>query len=403
MPSYLAEETKERVAKARLDSWKSIAEYLKRSPRTVQRWQADLGLPVHHFGGGQGPAFAYEDELDAWLSGLAGGAVEEQSGGDEALDALSSRSSDLTSQADALWVVHARQNLGAIARLYRSAIELNPGNAPAHVGLANSIILAALLGVMRGSAAYPRAAEALRRASHLHFDAPELRCATAWLQMVHERNWRQARDGFEDVLRKQPRSSHALAGQGLLCAVNGNLREASLCLHEAWKLNAFNSTANALYCWVEYLSGNYHRALEIAAESRASGEFNSLCAASEAFAFIQTARPGQNLLELEETARLHAQSAAQQGALGYVCAVAGQESRAREIMDNLPRMGGDSEYAIALVLIGLKERQQAIPFLEASFAEGSLWSLGFRSDPLLQPLRDDLRFASLLKKLETTH
>ncbi len=72
-------------------------------------------------------------------------------------------------------------------------------------------------------------------------------------------------------------------------------------------------------------------------------------------------------------------------------------------MDNLPRMGGDSEYAIALVLIGLKERQQAIPFLEASFAEGSLWSLGFRSDPLLQPLRDDLRFASLLKKLETTH
>jgi len=59
------------VPKSRLDSWKSIAEYLERSPRTVQRWHAFHGLPIHHFGGQKGSVFAYAEDIDRWLIGLA--------------------------------------------------------------------------------------------------------------------------------------------------------------------------------------------------------------------------------------------------------------------------------------------------------------------------------------------
>ena len=51
----------------RLDSWKSIANYLRRSPRTVQRWYAEFGLPVRHIGGLSSSVFAFSDELDQWL------------------------------------------------------------------------------------------------------------------------------------------------------------------------------------------------------------------------------------------------------------------------------------------------------------------------------------------------
>lgn len=51
----------------RLDSWKEIAAYLRRGPRTVQRWGREQGLPVHRLGHGrQGQVFAYKSELDAW-------------------------------------------------------------------------------------------------------------------------------------------------------------------------------------------------------------------------------------------------------------------------------------------------------------------------------------------------
>lgn len=53
----------------RLDSWKEIAAYLKRDERTVQRWEREHGLPVHHVAGrGRGSVFAYAEEIDAWLS-----------------------------------------------------------------------------------------------------------------------------------------------------------------------------------------------------------------------------------------------------------------------------------------------------------------------------------------------
>lgn len=52
----------------RLDSWKSIAEFLGRDVRSVQRWERERGLPVHRVPGERGGGvFAYTDELNGWL------------------------------------------------------------------------------------------------------------------------------------------------------------------------------------------------------------------------------------------------------------------------------------------------------------------------------------------------
>lgn len=55
------------VGQERLDGWKSIAAYLKRTVRTVQRWEKLEGLPVHRIGHtASASVFAYSGELDAW-------------------------------------------------------------------------------------------------------------------------------------------------------------------------------------------------------------------------------------------------------------------------------------------------------------------------------------------------
>ena len=52
----------------RLDSWKEIAAYLKRSPRTVSRWEREEGLPVHrHLHRKKETVYAYTDKIEAWL------------------------------------------------------------------------------------------------------------------------------------------------------------------------------------------------------------------------------------------------------------------------------------------------------------------------------------------------
>ncbi|HET9181690.1 MAG TPA: hypothetical protein VFP59_06130 [Candidatus Angelobacter sp.] len=51
-----------------LNSWKEIAGYLGRGVRTVQRWESELGLPVHRpRGRSRSAVLAVPEELDRWL------------------------------------------------------------------------------------------------------------------------------------------------------------------------------------------------------------------------------------------------------------------------------------------------------------------------------------------------
>lgn len=50
-----------------LECWKQIAAYLDRSERTVRRWEANEGLPVHRLGHEkQDTVFAFKHEIEAW-------------------------------------------------------------------------------------------------------------------------------------------------------------------------------------------------------------------------------------------------------------------------------------------------------------------------------------------------
>jgi hypothetical protein len=92
-----------------------------------------------------------------------------------------------------------------------------------------------------------------------------------------------------------------------------------------------------------------------------------------------------------------------QGALGYAYAVNGQGRRASEILDAMTYSCTQEKmsepYAIALVQLGLNQRQEAVKRLERSYREGSLWSLGFKSDAILGPLRHDPHFRQFMSNV----
>ena len=63
-----------------LDGWKAIAAYLGKSVRTVQRWRAAFGMPVHRLGAKDGETvYAYPVELDAWRKTASLHAAEHES------------------------------------------------------------------------------------------------------------------------------------------------------------------------------------------------------------------------------------------------------------------------------------------------------------------------------------
>jgi Tol biopolymer transport system component len=64
--------TKPIQTERRLDTWKQIAEYLKKDVRTVIRWEKDRSLPVHRIPGQKrSSVYAWTSEIDLWLHGGA--------------------------------------------------------------------------------------------------------------------------------------------------------------------------------------------------------------------------------------------------------------------------------------------------------------------------------------------
>lgn len=62
----------------RLESWKEIAAFLGRDERTVNRWEKELGLPVHRFPGkSKGRVYAFADELSSWMENSSSGRTAE--------------------------------------------------------------------------------------------------------------------------------------------------------------------------------------------------------------------------------------------------------------------------------------------------------------------------------------
>jgi hypothetical protein len=68
-PHELPPGASEPSSDGRLDSWKEIAAYLRRSVRSARRWEKEEGLPVRRHVHDKGDSvYAFRTELDVWRS-----------------------------------------------------------------------------------------------------------------------------------------------------------------------------------------------------------------------------------------------------------------------------------------------------------------------------------------------
>ncbi len=368
----------------------------------MQRWHDCNGLPVHHFGGPRGSVFAYEEEIDQWLEGLAKETETVQVRADEHLISSKRSSCELTVAADGMWETRSERNIQIIADLYRKAIEMDSSNTSALVGLANAMVFCVLNDMMDGAMAYPSAIEALRRVRQLDPEHLDAKCPAAWLDLLFNRNWHQARAGFEESTRKRP-SSFAFAGLAATNIAEGKMPEALECSWAAWRLSPLVCSLGGLLCWIAYLGGDFHRVLDMVAQIRSGGGDLGLVTTVEALVLVQDGCVTENLSRLEKATIEFPQNHTLQGALGYAYGVAGEKDKAGMIRAKLAHYSKtnmkSNGYALAILSLGLDDTEVAISWLETAFVEGTLWSLGIRSDPFLRSLRGNLRFEQLVGKI----
>jgi tetratricopeptide (TPR) repeat protein len=384
-------------------------------------------LPIHRLGDKKGPIFAYSDELDDWMKYRYRPVLTNPTELPRSIllhvplnseepnyhntssvsmihDLRKDRSSRLVTHAYKMWESLSQNNLHLIAQYFREAIELDPNNASAFAGLSLAFISDGLWGLICIPAAYASARTALQRALEIDSKLPDALYAEAWLKMVFMRDWQGARRGFIEASKQSPSTHGEAISWALLKIAEGFPREASALLKKNEQHFMLRSDAIVLYCWSEYLAGEYSDVLLEIEQYRAGGRYGPLMDVLEALTYIQFSDELDPYIQYMETQTASfPNSDIMRGALGYVYGVTGQSRRAHELLDTMTnqRMRNKCRepYAVALVLIGLNQIQAAVKQLEQSYHNGSLWSLGFLSDPILASLRKEPLFQQFLSKV----
>jgi tetratricopeptide (TPR) repeat protein len=399
----------------RLDSWKLISGYVNKSSRTLQRWHQQYGLPIHRLDGQRGAVYAYTDELNIWMRRRGRQLTDRQDvpewtegrvlhlvphQGDT--PPRRNRSAELVARARQMWRNLSWGNLRQITRLFRDAVDSNSQCAEAWAGLATTLAVQAVVGGMRSTVAYRGAAEAVRKAESLRPELPETRTAVALLNIVHRKNWPEAKRNLDEILEANPELTQALGTRAILRIAEGDFARAMEDLNRIVDLHALSLSAPPCRAWCYYLSGNSSQAVYEIQQATRTGRISPFCEGLRALALIREGRTKRLAERLEKLAAECRSRDVLSGALGYLHAVEGRTAEARMILQALAPGGIEDRshepYAVALVLIGLGEKQQAVQRLEQAYREGSVWSLAFAWDPMLEPLRGDPNLLNLQSK-----
>jgi hypothetical protein len=378
-------------------------------------------------GGVTGSVFAFKNELDTWI-GNRGKSITTMNASDSSViespsvpssqafstlradyslipQSAHARSAELAHTAYEMLKTLSHGNMNLIARLFREAVELDPCNADAYAGLGYIMVIPSAFGLVHPLATYDSARFTAEQALELDPKNAEARCTMAWLDMFFTREWGAARQGFTWVQEQAPPHFRGLVGLALIHVAEGHPDQAVRLLRSQAPIGSLSSISIGILAWCEYLAGNAADSLLLIEQSRAAGYFGMIFDVTEALASIQLEHEESFLKRIRGLVAESPQCQILKGVLGYAYAQAGLIQMANEMLHQITAPKAAQlrvdPYAHALVLIGLKENQKACQLLAESYHQGSLWSLGFLSDPIVARLPDQPSCAQLLKRIHS--
>jgi TolB-like protein/Tfp pilus assembly protein PilF len=123
-------------------------------------------------------------------------------------------------------------------------------------------------------------------------------------------------------------------------------------------------------------------------------------------AYLQKGDFEQSITEFEKARELSRDRPAVLAQLGNAYARAGKTAKAVSILSQLntmPKENNVSPYHLAVVFVGLGEKEKALAALELAASQGQVWFLnGLKGDTTFEPLRNEPRFQKLLISIGLT-
>ena len=300
-----------------------------------------------------------------------------------------------------LWFWNRRSpaNLRRAERCFRDAAEAEPDYARAHAGRACACVLQLHWGSDADSDARDRAFGEAERAIELDPNVSEGYTARAQVR-IYDRDWPAAERDFRRAIELNPGDATARQWYSEYLACMGRLEEAFEEIARARELDPLSlavltQTGNVLVYARQYEEAErrYREALELdPAFSVARFKLMEL--------YQLLGRHDEALDELAEIGPTHRKTVTEIRAEMSARGVEGYLDSRKRFSEEI---GGLDAFYDAAVLASFGRIDEAFAELERGFEEGNWYLIRTAVSPHMDPLRDDPRFADLLKRLGLDH
>jgi serine/threonine-protein kinase len=421
----------------RLESWKEIAVYLGRGERTVRRWEACEGLPIHRLHHAKrGSVFATTSELDAWrdlrqkIEGGRGSSAERSSnrrsgvpqwriGAAIALALVAAvgwislrpdGSPARTPHPEAVRALARSQFAPDVGRTQvqtgiqdaREAIRLDPEFDRAWTRLAMSHVALTWFDEVRAIDTMGEARKEAERALQLNPASGTPLLVLGWVSHYVDWNHAEAERHFRRAIERNPAVAVAHSWFADVLVQLRRFDEAERSYRAAQDISPrwlepiiLGANLHTIRGHFDLAEAEFRRALEVGPSNGLGNHFYGRLLLSRGDTVRAIAR-------MRRSNELMGDVPFSLADLGYALALGGERRDAEALVERMRAQRGQGYYpafAIAIVELGLGRIDSALDWLDRTADERHLGFYLPSADPIYAPLRTHPRFMALMERI----
>ena len=304
------------------------------------------------------------------------------------------------------WNKRNEEGLKKAIEYFKQAIDADPNYALAYTGMADSYSLLGFhgYGALPPTEAYPKAKIAAEKALQIDEALGEAHASLATVKENYEWDLIGAEKEYKRAIELNPKYATAHQWYGELLAVTERYPEAIAQIKQAQELDPLSLIINVNISWFFYFARQYDDALE---QGRKTLDLEPNFASTHWMlgqAYRQKGMYEEAIAEFQKEV-VSRGDPVDTAVLGHAYAVAGNRAEAEKILKELTDLSKDryvSPYFIALIYVGLNDKDEAFDRLEKAFAERSAGMVFLKVEPMFDPIRSDPRFQDLLRRVGLT-
>ncbi|MCI0621569.1 MAG: winged helix-turn-helix domain-containing protein [Acidobacteria bacterium] len=300
------------------------------------------------------------------------------------------------------WNKRSEEGFKKAIECFEKAIEADPGYALAFAGLADCYNLLSYYHGVAPKEVFPKARAAAAKAIEMDDQLAEAHASLGLVRADYDWDWQGAEEEYQKSIALNPTYAVAHSWYAEYLTAMGRHDEAMAEIQRAQQLDPLSLFINRDVGWVLYMQRQYDRAM---AQLQDTLEIDPNFASAHWFlgwVYEQDGLLEEAIAEFRKSMSLSEGNSRMLAEIGYALARSGKRSEAQRVLEELKELSKRRyvvPYEIAIIYIGLGEKDQAFQWLDKTCEDRNCDLIFLRVEPKLDSLRSDARFADLIGRL----